>query len=89
MQMGASALMIGPRRPEASGAWCEESDARDRGREPGGLELAYRSYTKLDQRALSHRRSHTDRPVEHRSTHARPASTPSRRAAKGCEKAEP
>ena len=45
--------------------------------------------TQLDQRALSHRRSHTDRPVEHRSTHARPASTPSRRAAKGCEKAEP
>ena len=37
MQMGASALMIGPRRPEASVAWCEASDARGTGREPSGL----------------------------------------------------
>ena len=34
---GASAGKAGPRRPEASVAWCEASDARERSREPGGL----------------------------------------------------
>ena len=34
---GASAGKAGPRRPEASVARCEASDARGRGREPSGL----------------------------------------------------
>ena len=48
MQMGASALMIGPRRPEASGASRRGQDARDRGREPErpGSAKCNRSYTK-------------------------------------------